>query len=86
MPGVDRFKLSNLWNMAIYQHGELKCQRGMRVDPLKFGNWIPLMLWQDTGALSVELYRSEIVNGDPFSVATEIKEKAESVMRAAKVL
>jgi sugar phosphate isomerase/epimerase len=39
-----------------------------------------------TGALSVELYRSEIVNGDPFSVATEIKEKAESVMRAAKVL
>jgi len=44
------------------------------------------MLWQDTGALSVELYRSEIVNGDPFSVATEIKEKAESVMRAAKVL
>ena len=39
-----------------------------------------------TGALSVELYRSEIVNGDPFAVAIEIKEKAERVMRAAKVL
>lgn len=38
-----------------------------------------------TGALSVELYRSEIVNGDPFLVATEIREKVERVMRAAKV-
>ena len=39
-----------------------------------------------TGALSVELYRSEIVNGDPYPVATEIKAKAERVMRSAKVL
>ncbi len=38
-----------------------------------------------TGALSVELYRSEIVNGDPYPVATEIKEKVERVMRAAEV-
>lgn len=38
------------------------------------------------GALSVELYRSEFVNGDPFTVATEIKAKAERVMRSAEVL
>ena len=38
------------------------------------------------GALSVELFRSELVNGDPFAVATEIRAKCESVMRAAGVL
>ena len=38
------------------------------------------------GALSVELFRQEIVNGDPFEVATEIKRKAEAVMSEAQVL
>jgi 2-keto-myo-inositol isomerase len=38
------------------------------------------------GALSVELFRPELVNGDPFAVATEIKAKCEAVMRAADVL
>ena len=38
------------------------------------------------GALSVELFRSELVNGDPFEVATEIRGKAEAVMRQAQVL
>ena len=38
------------------------------------------------GALSVELFRQELVNGDPFEVATEIKQKAETVMGAAQVL
>jgi len=38
------------------------------------------------GALSVELFREELVNGDPFEVATEIRGKAESVMRLADVL
>ncbi len=38
------------------------------------------------GALSVELFRQELVNGDPFEVATEIKGKSEAVMRAAQVL
>jgi len=38
------------------------------------------------GALSVELFRSEFVSGDPFEVATEIREKCESVMREAEVL
>lgn len=37
------------------------------------------------GSLSVELFRAEIVNGDPFEVATQIKKKAEAVMRTAKV-
>ena len=37
------------------------------------------------GALSVELFRSEIVNGDPFEVAAEIREKCETVMRDAEV-
>jgi sugar phosphate isomerase/epimerase len=39
-----------------------------------------------TGALSVELFRAEFVNGDPFEVATEIRAKCEAVMRAAEVL
>jgi 2-keto-myo-inositol isomerase len=37
------------------------------------------------GALSVELFRPAIVNGDPYEVATEIREKCEAVMRAAGV-
>ena len=39
-----------------------------------------------TGALSVELFRQELVNGDPYEVAAEIRRKAESVMRQAGVL
>ena len=38
------------------------------------------------GALSVELFRSEVVRGDPFEVATEIRRKCEAVMREADVL
>ncbi|NKB32521.1 MAG: TIM barrel protein [Pseudomonadales bacterium] len=38
------------------------------------------------GALSVELFRQELVNGDPFEVASEIKRKAEIVMGEAQVL
>ncbi|MCG8415978.1 MAG: sugar phosphate isomerase/epimerase [Pseudomonadales bacterium] len=38
------------------------------------------------GALSVELFRQELVNGDPFEVATEIKRKSEAVMNNAQVL
>jgi len=38
------------------------------------------------GALSVELFRVDIVNADPFDVATEIREKCETVMREAGVL
>jgi sugar phosphate isomerase/epimerase len=38
------------------------------------------------GTLSVELFRREIVNGDPFEVATEIRTKCERVMREAGVL
>ena len=38
------------------------------------------------GALSVELFRPEIVNGDPYAVASEIREKCERVMREADVL
>jgi sugar phosphate isomerase/epimerase len=37
------------------------------------------------GALSVELFRTEIVNGDPYEVATEIRTKCERVMTAAGV-
>ncbi len=37
------------------------------------------------GALSVELFRDEIVNGDPYEVATEIRTKCERVMTAAGV-
>lgn len=39
-----------------------------------------------TGALSVELFRSEWVEGDPYVVATEIRQKCEAVMRRADVL
>ena len=39
-----------------------------------------------TGALSVELFRPDIVNADPFEVASEIREKCEAVMREAEVL
>ena len=38
-----------------------------------------------SGALSVELFRPEIVNGDPYAVAIEIRQKCEAVMRAAGV-
>jgi 2-keto-myo-inositol isomerase len=38
------------------------------------------------GALSVELFRAELVEGDPFTVAEEIREKCETVMRSAQVL
>ena len=41
---------------------------------------------QYAGALSVELFRTELVNGDPYSVAAEIRMKCEAVMRAAEVL
>ena len=41
---------------------------------------------QYTGALSVELFRAELVRGDPFQVATEIRQKSEAVMRQAQVL
>ena len=41
---------------------------------------------QYAGALSVELFRAEYVRGDPFQVATEIREKCETVMREAQVL
>lgn len=39
-----------------------------------------------SGALSVELFRSDIVQADPFEMATEIREKCEAVMRAAGVI
>ena len=41
---------------------------------------------QYDGALSVELFRAELVRGDPFQVATEIRRKCEAVMREAQVL
>jgi sugar phosphate isomerase/epimerase len=41
---------------------------------------------QYAGALSVELFRAEFVQGDPFQVGTEIREKCERVMRRAQVL
>ena len=41
---------------------------------------------QYAGALSVELFRAELVNGDPYLVAAEIRMKCEAVMRAAEVL
>ena len=41
---------------------------------------------QYTGALSVELFRSEFVQGDPYAVASEIRPKCENVMREAGVL
>jgi sugar phosphate isomerase/epimerase len=39
-----------------------------------------------TGALSVELFRPEYVNGDAFAVGSEIRTKCEAVMRQAGVL
>ncbi len=41
---------------------------------------------QYAGALSVELFREEILTGEPFQVATEIRQKCEAVMRQAQVL
>ena len=38
-----------------------------------------------SGALSVELFRAEYVNGDPFAVASEIRRKCEAVMSEAGV-
>jgi 2-keto-myo-inositol isomerase len=38
-----------------------------------------------SGALSVELFRQELVNGDPQEVAAEIKRKCDAVMRQAGV-
>jgi sugar phosphate isomerase/epimerase len=38
------------------------------------------------GALSVELFLPELVRGDPYEVATEIRTKCEAVMREADVL
>ena len=38
------------------------------------------------GALSVDLFRAELVQVDPFDVATEIRQKCEAVMRQAEVL
>lgn len=37
------------------------------------------------GALSVELFRAEYVNGDPYAVASEIRRKCEAVMTEAGV-
>ena len=37
------------------------------------------------GPLSVELFLAELVNGDPFDVASKIKEKGEAVLHKAKV-
>jgi sugar phosphate isomerase/epimerase len=41
---------------------------------------------QYNGALSVELFRAELVNGDPSDVAAEIRSKCEAVMTEAQVL
>jgi 2-keto-myo-inositol isomerase len=38
------------------------------------------------GALSVELFLPEFQEGDPYTVASRIREKAEAVMRKAKVI
>jgi sugar phosphate isomerase/epimerase len=38
------------------------------------------------GPLSVELFRAELVNGEPFAVAAEVRRKCEAVMREARVL
>ena len=37
------------------------------------------------GPLSVELFLPKFRDGDPFAIATEIRRKAEAVMRAAGV-
>jgi sugar phosphate isomerase/epimerase len=39
-----------------------------------------------SGALSVELFLPEFTQGDPYEVAKRIREKAEGVMRQAKVV
>jgi sugar phosphate isomerase/epimerase len=39
-----------------------------------------------TGALSVELFRPEFQNADPYDLARRIREKAEPIMREAGVL
>ncbi|MEI9900563.1 MAG: sugar phosphate isomerase/epimerase [Hyphomicrobium sp.] len=39
-----------------------------------------------TGALSVELFRAELINGDPYEVGKQIKEKCERQMKLGKVL
>jgi hypothetical protein len=41
---------------------------------------------QYSGALSVELFLQNLVNGDPEQVGAEIKRKCEAVMRQANVL
>jgi 2-keto-myo-inositol isomerase len=41
---------------------------------------------QYSGPLSVELFLMELTQGDPFDVATRIKQKCEAVMRQAGVL
>ena len=41
---------------------------------------------QYAGALSVELFQTDFVTGEPFQVAAEIRQKCETVMRQAKVL
>ena len=41
---------------------------------------------QYTGVLSVELFRPDFVQGNPFEVAMEIRQKCEAVMRRASVL
>jgi sugar phosphate isomerase/epimerase len=41
---------------------------------------------QYAGPLSVELFLAELQDGDPFAVASRIKEKSEAVMRQAGVL
>ena len=38
-----------------------------------------------SGVLSVELFRAEYVNGDPYEVASEIRRKCEAVMSEARV-
>jgi len=38
-----------------------------------------------TGALSVELFLPDLVNGDPYEVSRQIREKAEGVLHKAKV-
>jgi 2-keto-myo-inositol isomerase len=38
-----------------------------------------------TGSLSVELFLADLVNGDPYEVASKIKEKSEVVLHKAKV-
>ena len=37
------------------------------------------------GSLSVELFRAEIVNGDPYEIASRIKTKADAVLHKARV-